>query len=63
MSHARYVLPKKFEQLTGYTEKAVARKRESGAWQEGKEYRKAPDGHIVIDMEGYAKWIERTKAA
>jgi hypothetical protein len=63
MGHARYVLLKKFEQLTGYTPKAVERKIASGVWREGKEYRKAPDGHIAIDMEAYVRWVEQTKVA
>jgi hypothetical protein len=48
----RYVQPKVFEQLTGYTEKAVERKRHAGVWREGREYHTAPDGRILIDLEG-----------
>ncbi len=55
---ARYVKLPKFEELTGYTEKAVRRKMEEGHWLQGKEYRKAPDGHILVDLEGYNKWVE-----
>lgn len=53
-----YVRIKKFVELTGYTDKAVYRKIEDGVWLEGKQYRRAPDGNICIDMEGYAKWVE-----
>ncbi|MGC4080277.1 MAG: excisionase [Rubrivivax sp.] len=45
-------------QLTGYTEKAIRRKISEGVWREGKEYRKAPDGAVLISMAGYAKWAE-----
>jgi integrase len=45
--------------LTGYTEKAIRRKIEDGKWLEGREYIKAPDGHILISMKGYAQWAER----
>ncbi|WP_226998420.1 excisionase [Tardibacter chloracetimidivorans] len=49
---------KKFADLTGYTEKAVYRKIEDGVWLDGREYRRAPDGNICIDLEGYQKWVE-----
>lgn len=45
--------------ITGYTEKAIRRKIEEGIWIEGREYRKAPDGHILISIEGYRKWVEQ----
>jgi hypothetical protein len=55
----RYVKPLKFAELTGYSVKAVQRKIETGAWREGHEYRKAPDGKRLIDLIGYEKWVER----
>ena len=57
----RYVLLQKFEELTGYTVKAVERKIESGAWIEGHEYRRAPDGRVLVDLEGYSKWVENLR--
>ncbi len=54
----RYIRLNHFEQLTGYTQKAVRRKIEEGHWIEGREYRRAPDGHILVDMQGYEKWVE-----
>ena len=32
-------------------------------WQEGKVWKRAPDGHIVIDVVGYQRWIEGPRAA
>jgi hypothetical protein len=58
----RYIRLPLFERLTGYTQKAVRRKIESGAWLEGREYRRAPDGHIIIDLQGYHKWVEKSAA-
>lgn len=55
---ARYVRLPLFERLTGYTQKAVRRKIEEGVWVEGREYRRAPDGHIIIDLTGYERWVE-----
>lgn len=54
----RYVRVSKFCELTGYTDKAVRRKIQEGVWKAGREFRRAPDGTILIDMEGYARWVE-----
>lgn len=48
---SRYQLIPRFCATSGYTDKAVRRKIEEGVWIEGREYRRAPDGHIVIDLE------------
>lgn len=53
-----YVQISRFEALTGYSEKAVRRKIEEGIWAEGKEYAKAPDGRILINLVGYHKWVQ-----
>lgn len=58
--HIRYVRLPVFEQISGYTQKAVRRKIENGVWLEGREYRRAPDGHIIIDLKGYEQWVERS---
>lgn len=55
---ARYVLPALAQLLTGYTVKAMERKIERGDWIEGREWLRAPDGRIHIDMVGYHKWVE-----
>jgi hypothetical protein len=44
--------------ITGYTVKAMQRKIERGDWQEGKVWRRAPDGRIFIDLVGYERWVE-----
>jgi hypothetical protein len=60
---ARYVLLPLANQLTGYTVKAMERKIERGDWQEGKVWKRAPDGRILIDVLGYQRWVEGPKAA
>lgn len=55
---ARYVLLPLANVLTGYSIKAMERKIERGDWQEGRLWKRAPDGHILIDMVGYQKWVE-----
>lgn len=44
--------------MTDWSEKAVRRKIEDGVWIEGREYHRAPDGNIVIDIMGYNRWAE-----
>jgi hypothetical protein len=58
LASARYVLLPLAQLLTGYTVKAIQRKIERGDWQEGKVWRHAPDGHVVVDMMGYERWVE-----
>jgi hypothetical protein len=55
---ARYVRIPKFCEETGYTDRAVETKIQRGVWIEGRHYRRAPDGSILMDMEGYEKWVE-----
>ena len=60
---ARYVLLPLANLLTGYSVKAMERKIERGDWQEGKVWKRAPDGRIVIDVLGYQRWVEGTRTA
>lgn len=57
---ARYVLLSLASVITGYSVKAIERKIERGDWQEGKVWKRAPDGRVVIDLVGYNKWVEKT---
>lgn len=64
-SHARgadYVTINMAATLTGYSPKAIRRKIESGVWLEGREFRRAPDGHVLISVKGYELWVERGRA-
>jgi hypothetical protein len=53
---ARFVRIPLAEALTGYTAEAISTKVKRGVWLEGKEYIRAPDGSILIDLEGYERW-------
>lgn len=55
---ARYVLLPLAYAITGYSVKAMSRKIERGDWVEGKVWRRAPDGRINLDVEGYLRWVE-----
>ena len=58
MAPACYVLLPLANLITGYTVKAMERKIDRGDWAEGKVWRRAPDGHRVIDIQGYERWVE-----
>lgn len=57
--HLEWVLINLFSSVTGYTDKAVRRKIEDGVWIEGKQYKKAPDGRITLNLQEYYKWVEQ----
>ena len=46
----------KYAELSGYTEKALRDKIGTGTWIEGIHYYRAPDRHIVINIEEVEKW-------
>jgi hypothetical protein len=54
----QWVTIKKAAELSGYTEKAIEAKRADGTWLEGVAWIKAPDGRILISIEGYNAWAE-----
>ncbi len=29
-----------------------------GVWVEGREYVRAPDNRVLVDLEGYERWVE-----
>lgn len=53
----------KFCELTGYSVKAVEKEIEKGVWLEGREFHRAPDGRLVIDIEGYNRWVRGEREA
>jgi hypothetical protein len=55
---SRYVTIAKAEALTGYTADAIRAKIKRGDWLQDFVWRRAPDGRVLIDMEGYEKWVE-----
>jgi hypothetical protein len=59
----KYVRLRLFAEQSGYTEKAIRRKIEEGIWVQNREYRRAPDGSLLIDVEGYNRWVEGNQAA
>ena len=58
----RWVLVKKFAEMSGYSEEAVRQKIKKSVWLWGVHYRKAPDGRLVVNIEEVEKWLESTSA-
>jgi hypothetical protein len=55
----RYVRIATFAKMSGYSEQAVRSKIKEGKWIEDREYRRAPDGSLLVDLVGFEKWVER----
>jgi hypothetical protein len=46
--------------LTGLSPKAIEAKIQGGVWLQGREYRKAPDGRLYVNVRGFEAWVETT---
>jgi hypothetical protein len=53
------VTVRKAAAMTGLTEKAIRRKIETGKWQQGRHFHKAPDSGIFIDLVAITEWFKR----
>ena len=58
----RYVTISKFAEESGYSEEAIRAKIKAGVWLMDVVWKKAPDGRVLIDVEGYADWVEANSA-
>lgn len=58
VNHLRYVTISKFADMSGYTPAAIRSKIRDGIWRQDLEWRKAPDGRILVDVDGYHRWVE-----
>ena len=54
----RYVTIPKFAEMSGYTPAAIRTKIRDGIWRKDLEWRKAPDGRVLVDVDGYHRWVE-----
>lgn len=57
----RYLTVRKFSSDSGYTEAAIRSKIADGTWRKDYVWRKAPDGRVLIDVDGYEAWVEMGK--
>jgi hypothetical protein len=53
----RFVTIRLAATIIGLTENAIRSKLKDGTWVLNRQYRKAPDNRIYIDLEGVQKWI------
>ena len=53
----KHVTIRKFSEETGYSEHAVRSKIQRGEWLEGVLFIRAPDNRILMNLEGYEKWV------
>ncbi|MGB0970380.1 MAG: hypothetical protein ACPGVG_05385 [Mycobacterium sp.] len=53
-----WVRKERFEAISGYSLCAIDSKIKAGVWAEGKVWKKAPDGRILISITGYHRWVE-----
>lgn len=56
-----YVQVSVFSTVTGYSEDAIQKKIKRGVWLEGKHFRRAPDGHILMDLRAFHEWAENPR--
>jgi hypothetical protein len=54
----RYVTISRFATESGYTENAIRSKIRDGIWREGQEWKRAPDGRVLVDVDGYHRWVK-----
>ena len=54
----KWVLIKRFSEISGYSEEAVRQKIKKSQWDNQVHFKRAPDGRILINLEEIAKWIE-----
>jgi len=60
--NVNWVLLRRYAELIGYTEEALRNKTKKGIWQYNVHFKKAPDGHIIINIEEVEKWLTSSKA-
>ena len=53
----RFKTVAQFSKESGYSEDAIRGKIRDGVWLEGRVWKRAPDGHILIDVEGDRKSV------
>ena len=53
----KHVTIRKFSEETGYSENAARMKIKRGEWLEGVMWTRAPDNRILMNLEGYEKWV------
>lgn len=55
---ARFVTIEMCAAITGLTRSAINKRMGRGYWIEGRQWRRAEDGRIWIDMQAVEKWVQ-----
>ncbi|RIQ54494.1 excisionase [Bordetella avium] len=58
----RWLTIERFVAESGYTAAAVRSKIRDEIWAKGEVWKHAPDGRVLINTEGYEKWVETGEA-
>ncbi|TKR55448.1 excisionase [Allopusillimonas ginsengisoli] len=53
-----FVTVRRFSELSGYSEDAIRSKVRDRIWAENEVWKKAPDGRILINIQGYESWVQ-----
>ena len=56
-----WVLIKKVQEQTGYTDQAIRAKIKKGVWPQGRLWKKAPDNRIVFNLPEIQSWMAGEK--
>jgi hypothetical protein len=54
---ARFVTIELAEAVIGLTASAIRTKIGRGVWVENRQYRRAPDGRVYVDLKGFEEWV------
>lgn len=55
---AKWVKAAQLESINGYSPDAIRGKIRNGHWKQGREWKKAPDGNIMVNPRAIDEWIE-----
>ncbi|RUP24456.1 MAG: excisionase [Curvibacter sp.] len=55
---ARFVTVNLCSSITGLTRSAINKRMGEGHWIEGRQWRRAEDGSIWIDMQAVERWVQ-----
>jgi len=53
--------PKRFCEVTGWTEKAIQHMIANGTWLDGREYTRMDNRRILISVKGYENWVSKSR--
>ena len=58
----KWVKAKRYFELSGDTRSAFDHKRSKGMWVEGREWRRAEDGVLWVNLEAVEQWAQNSQS-